>query len=498
VTAGGFRLTGLATPADDAHEAAAPRAASAAALGAAILAATAIPGNPPGLGVLVSALAVGAAVVLARPTPLSIAALIHGSLALLLTSMVVLRSAEWVLLLDLTAALGLSTLVVGDRRTWRDHARAPLAVLARVPAAAPFLWRPFRRIPRRAGRLAPVLRGSAIGLVLLVVFGSLFLSADAAFARLAEALLIPSWDLSLMPARVVVFGGVLLFIGAVALTGPRYTIIGSGSHEVPARRLLGRAEWGIALALLDLLFLAFVLVQLTVLFGGRDHVLETAGLTYAEYARQGFFQLVGVGALTLVVIAGASRWSSRSAPADRLLLQVMLGLLCLLTLVILASALRRLTLYESEFGYTHVRLSVHAAILWMGAILALVMVAGVRMRGAWLPRAAVVLTAVSLIVFTLIDPDGLVASNNVQHYRETGRIDVSYLSTLSADAVPALAELPEPLRSCALAGPARSLSEPTSWAGYNAGRMTAREVLAAVEPFAVSADVCAFSSEEGP
>jgi hypothetical protein len=374
-----------------------------------------------------------------------------------------------------------------------------LAVLGRVPAAVPFLWRPFHGLRRRARRLAPALRGAAIGAALLGVFGSLFLSADAAFARLAEDLLVPSWDLSLMPARVVVFGTVLLLCGALALAGPSYAVAGlvSGATASPRRRL-GRTEWGIALGLLDLLFLAFVLVQLTVLFGGRDHVLQTAGLTYAEYARQGFFQLLAVGALTLGVVTGATRWSRREAPADTRVLQALLGLLCLLTLVVLASALRRLTLYESVFGYTRLRLSVHATIMWMAAVFALVLVAGVRMRARWLPRTAVMLTAVSLLAFTLIDPDGLVASNNVRRYRETGRIDVAYLSTLSPDAVPALAQLPEPLRSCALAGPAASLSEPSSWAGYNVGRETARNVLAAAEPFPVSADMCAFSSEEGP
>ena len=56
------------------------------------------------------------------------------------------------------------------------------------------------------------------------------------------------------------------------------------------------------LGVLDALFVAFVAVQATVLFGGHAHVLETEGLTYAEYARQGFWQLLWVSALTLLVL----------------------------------------------------------------------------------------------------------------------------------------------------------------------------------------------------
>jgi hypothetical protein len=77
-----------------------------------------------------------------------------------------------------------------------------------------------------------------------------------------------------------------------------------------------RLEWVLPLALLDALVAAFVLVQLTVLFGGSRHVLRRAGPTYAEYARSGFWQLLAVSALTLLVIAGAMRWAPRRTRAD--------------------------------------------------------------------------------------------------------------------------------------------------------------------------------------
>ena len=54
---------------------------------------------------------------------------------------------------------------------------------------------------------------------------------------------------------------------------------------------------------MNLLFALFVAVQLAVLFGGDGYVRATAALTYAEYARSGFAQLVAVAALTLAVAA---------------------------------------------------------------------------------------------------------------------------------------------------------------------------------------------------
>jgi hypothetical protein len=180
------------------------------------------------------------------------------------------------------------------------------------------------------------------------------------------------------------------------------------------------------------------------------------------------------------VVAAALRWATRGSRRDKILLQVLLGALGALTLVVLASALRRLGLYEEAFGFTRARIAAHAIIWWLGGLLVLVMIAGVRMRGWWLPRAAVAFTAAALLVLTLVDPDRLVASRNVERYRETGRVDLAYLSGLSADAVPALAALPARLRSCVLLGPgglAEDLRRPEPWHAWNLSRSEARSVL---------------------
>ena len=138
---------------------------------------------------------------------------------------------------------------------------------------------------------------------------------------------------------------------------------------------------------LDVLFASFVAVELTVLFGGRRHVLATSGLTYAEYARQGFWQLLTVTALTLALVAVAVSKAERASKPDRVIVRVLLGTLCLLALVIVASAIHRMSIYEQAYGFTRLRVFVLATEFWLGAALILVMVAGIRMSGSWLPQA---------------------------------------------------------------------------------------------------------------
>lgn len=444
----------------------------------ALVAALSVPGVPAGASITLVAFGVAWAVALAAPSDLDRVSSVYGVLALALAAMPLIRASEWVLALDLAAATGLGALAVVRALAWREILRAPFSVMSKVWHAVGFVVTPLlprRGVPRRLG---PVLRGAALGSLLLLVFGMLFASADRAFARIASDLLLPNVDLGLLPARIVVFGATLVGSGALILAGSRYALASDGDVSVsePTRRL-GRTEWLTALTLLDLLFVGFVLVQITVLFAGHRYVLDTEGVTYAEYARQGFFQLLAVGALTLGVIAGAVRWARREGSRDTLVLRLLLGTLSLLTLVILASALRRLNLYEDAYGLTRLRFSVHATILWMAGIFVLLLVAGATMRTSWLPRVSVLFTAVGILLFTLVNPDGIVAARNVERFETTGALDLGYVQSLGVDAVPALAALPPGIRCWALQPIAEGLTSSDPLLGWNLSRARARSVL---------------------
>lgn len=208
-------------------------------------------------------------------------------------------------------------------------------------------------------------------------------------------------------------------------------------------------EWALPLIVLNLLFAVFIAVQLAVLFGGYRKVFEKTGLSRSEYARQGFWQLLWVTLLVLLVIGLARRWAPRDGARDSALVRAVLGVLCVLTLVVAASALRRMDLYVEEYGLTRLRVSVAAMELWLALVIVLILVAG-AVGGRWLPRAVAASGAAAVLTFGLLSPDALVAESNVDRYERLHKLDVEYFQELSADAVPALDRLPEPLRSCAL------------------------------------------------
>jgi hypothetical protein len=428
------------------------------ALAAAVVASAFLPGERLGVAVPVVAglmlLAAGAAL---RVSPLR---LILGLLAFALATQAAVLDAGWVVWLDLATAWVLATLAAAGPAL--AALAAPLQALLLVPAAT----------PRPSSRWTPALRGSAFGAGLLLPFALLFVSADAAFAGFAGDLPLPSG--ASLPGRVATL--VLVLSAALGLGLAMH--VRREPWEPLALRRLSVVEWAIPVALLDALFLAFVAVQFAVLFGGRDRVLRTAGLTYAEYARSGFWQLLVVTALTFVVTGVIWKVADVRTRRDSLLLRALLGALLCLTFVVLVSAVHRLRLYEEAFGLTRLRLLAEAIALWLGSLLLFVGAAGaVAAVRARLASSAIVLSAVGLLVFSLANPERRIAERNIDRWETTGLLDDHYLARLSADAVPALVQLPLPQRRWTTMILRDKLQVGDPWGSANLSRSHARELL---------------------
>jgi hypothetical protein len=315
------------------------------------------------------------------------------------------------------------------------------ALAGPLPAAvADVRWRALPGVGR--GPALSVARGVLISAPLLVVFGALFAASDAVFeARVAELLDFDLWELW---SHLLLFG-LFAWLSAGLL---RPALLGGELPgpwtERPRWLRLGGVEVGVVLGLLDALFALFVAVQVRYLFGGGD-VLRDTGLTYAEYARRGFFELTAVVALALPILVSA-RWFLRDEDRRGIFLyRLSAGLLVCLLAVVVASALFRMRLYTGEYGLTELRLYTTAFVFWISAVLLLFaltfLVADRRRRFA---GGVLVSGLVATLLLNAANPDALIARNNVARFEAGERFDALYLTTLSADAAPVLADsLPE-------------------------------------------------------
>ena len=399
--------------------------------------------------------------------------------ALTFASFAALRGDMSLVDLDLLAALGLGGAALASFAGLPviDQAVAQLAALAArmaifaAVAGGRVLGSLRRALPDGAGRswlarAAPVLRGLLIAVPLVILFVALFAAADAVFARIAGDLFTWNLDLGSVPARIV-FALVVAWLSAGLFV---FVAAGSGDDQpageaAPWQIHLGAAETTTVLAVLDLLFVAFVALQGAYLFGGQD-TLAASGLTYAEYARRGFFELLVaafvVGGLVLAAEATVAR-------RTRGYLTAAIGLV-VLTAVVLGSALLRLRLYQEAYGWTELRFYVLAAIVWLAIGCAVAIVALAANRSRWLLHAMVAVSIVFGLAFNLIGPVRLVAEQNVARAvhpelvapgGEAG-LDVVYLGSLGDDALPVLVE-----NLCSLPSPfaARAYDLAKAWTG---------------------------------
>ena len=198
--------------------------------------------------------------------------------------------------------------------------------------------------------------------------------------------------------------------------------------------MLGIVELGVVLGLLDLLFLAFVVVQFRYLFGGADLVQVSATLTYAEYARRGFFELVTVSALLLSVMLLLDWLARLDRPREVTVYRMLAGLLGVLLFVVIVSALQRMRLYTQEYGLTELRLYTTAFMLWIAAGGVWYVLTVLRdHRERFLFGTMVAGLAVAAIL-NAINPDDLIVRTNAQRTDAPTRFDGVYGTRLSADA----------------------------------------------------------------
>jgi hypothetical protein len=385
-------------------------------------------------------------------------------------------------LLGLAVSLDASDLV---RVSVRSLVLASLRLIRAAVAVPAFVLRPLAPLGHafRVDRARPVLRTIAIAAPVVLLFALLLGSADRVFADVITPPL-PHWNLSNAFGHVTLALVGAFVVGTLWRTAvaPRWFATEDVPSIAAALPRVGNVQWTAALGGVVSLFTVFVVVQLAFLFGGRQRVLVTPGLTYAEYARSGFFQLIAVAVLTVGLVVAA--WDVGERTSERRFRVLTTGMIGL-AFVILASAFMRLRLYERTFGFTIARFFAYVAIAWIAVVFVALLVCVWRGRREHFGSAALAAALVALLAINVVNPERFVAERNVARFHAMGRIDTYYLgSVLGLEAAPVavriLPELPRPdavaLRDMLCAQRLASEGEP-GWRSANLGRAAAWRAL---------------------
>lgn len=308
----------------------------------------------------------------------------------------------------------------------------------------------WNKLPR--GKWTPVItavaRGAAIAIPVLVVFGGLLMAADAVFENMVGNLF--DFDLGEIIGHVFLIGFWMWLTTAFlhqTVSGDDDTL---AQFKRPSFARIGMIESGIVLGTLNLLFAAFVAVQFRYFFGGAEYLIQqTVGLTYAEYARRGFFELVTVAALLLPLLLG-THWlmgGTDQSKASRRLFTGLAGFSVVMIFVMIVSGVMRMATYTQVFGLTELRVYTTAFMGWLAVVFGWFAVTVLRGQRNKFAVGAMVTGFLAIFILNAINPDALIASTNIarggaptamEGSLPRAGFDDRYITTLSADAVPTL------------------------------------------------------------
>ncbi|MFT7473576.1 MAG: hypothetical protein ACI81L_000491 [Verrucomicrobiales bacterium] len=327
------------------------------------------------------------------------------------------------------------------------------------------------RAPARVGSeqtIVALIRGVIIAAPIVAVFWALLASADEVFADIVDPFIFPF-------ARAAL----LILILPVAIGVARFAVIGRPCAPAGHGRRFGSLESSVVLSAVAGLFGLFITLRLTTI--GRD--LSNAALR--SEVRSGFFQLLWVAALTVVLVL-VIRQISGSPNLDTRLRR--LGLLTIaLAAVIDGLALLRILAYVDETFLSPLRFWSFGFGLWLLIVLGLaaLRVAGVRGSDAWFTVALVSSWIVFVFAMGALNPDRRIAEHNFAN-PPTGEdewIAIMPLIWLSEDATPTIVENIEILRPMPndryvrLRNHICTRPDDESWRDVHVSRTAAREAI---------------------
>lgn len=284
----------------------------------------------------------------------------------------------------------------------------------------------YRQEKESFGKGMYVVLGLCIGIPLVMVVLFLLMSADLVFESMIDDLL--------KDANLGDFFKVGLLVVAVFffVYGLMVWFLEKNLSDEVKNKRTGEPILAITVtSVLTLVYLLFCGIQIFSLFLGNMELPK--GYTYAEYARRGYFELLAVIILNcILVLVGLKRFR------ESFILKAILTAMSCCTYIMIASSALRMIMYINMYHLTFLRILV----LWSLAVLALLLtglIIQIYNENFKLFRYCMTVVTVFYLTLSFAHPDYWIAKYNVAHMEEE-YTDLYYLSRLSADAAPVMAE----------------------------------------------------------
>lgn len=343
----------------------------------------------------------------------------------------------------------------------------------------------IRQSDEKRSVVMKVLIGLGISIPLLMVIISLLTAADRVFKHLVDQVLslfsniqtsdIPLQVLLILLVSVIIFSYIWSFLKP---KDSQHTQI-QGTAEMP------KNSWDsvisiTVLSLINCVYMVFILIQFAYMFSSFNNILPP-DYTYAEYARRGFFELLMVTLINFSLLLSSIKFTRKDGKLVARTVRILHSLLVLFTMVILSSAFLRMSLYETAYGYTYLRVLTHSFMMYLFVLFVIAFYKIWNERISLL-KPYIVVSLTAYLVLNFVNIDVLIAKNNINRYLETGKLDTNYFRNLSYDSIPVSVKLlneeniPADFKRY-ITEQEQTLSQKQAWQSFNLSHYKAKQVL---------------------
>lgn len=336
--------------------------------------------------------------------------------------------------------------------------------LKSFPSASKFIRKCKNAIPENnkvgSKKFRSVIKGMIIAIPFLVIFILLLSSADQVFQAYVEKFIKIDLDFRIILRALKVLFVSYLFLGIfskIMKSEGSEEIKGSGQRPEPTSEFSGELEKlesaenktkenkssnfiesSTVLVLIELLFLSFIIIQFFYLFGGKDYVWGIEEyITYSEYAKKGFYELICVSIISFLLIFAIDEAGKRETSKEKKIFKILGAILVLEISVIVCSAFTRMSVYVEGYGLTFSRFLVFAFLLWIFFVfLGFLYKMLLEKRKEVFFLSVFCLSIMFWVGINALNPDAFIARKNIARLAQDKKLDRFYLFRLSADAIP--------------------------------------------------------------